>query len=400
MNAKRLFDTIVCFPLTEWEGLPHNSRHLMVEASRRGYRVVYVDPIGIRSLKLKRRDLSKVRRRVRQLRHPFAGVADGVWRLAPIAIPFQGRDAVRAINNRMLTRQIRAALRKLGAKEALLWSYSPQLLEMRLQIDFELAIYHRTDPYTEAPGIDASAIAAQEERAVTLADLCIAANRRSGAEAFSGARNTLVLPNGIDLSVFGSESRESDPIPDVGHPRLVAIGTIDSWTDLELLNDLALAHDDWQLVLAGDSLVRLGSLSSHPRVHVLGRLPYEQLPALLAGCDVGLVPWHVNAFTTGMCPGKIYQYLAAGLPVLSTPMLEPSDYDDHVSVAPGEPERFGAAIEELLRSNTPDLTEARRGYARRQTYAARFDEVETALGLAAAAKSLASPGSPAPELSP
>jgi glycosyltransferase involved in cell wall biosynthesis len=357
----------------------------MVEASRRGYRVIYVDPIGIRRSTLNRRDLAKIGRRLRNVSRPFVPVADGIWRLAPFGIPLQDIEIGRAINTRLLSHQIRKALRKLHAERVLLWSYSPHLLELRTHVDFDMALYYRTDPYTAAPGIDSRDIVNQEARAVALADLCIAANPRSAADAFSGARNKIVLPNGIDISVFGSESLGDDPIPHVGHPRLVVIGTIDSWTDLELLRDLMLAHSDWHLVLAGESKIQLESLTSLPRVHFLGRLSYDQLPALLAKCDIGLVPWHVNAFTTGMCPGKIYQYLATGLPVLSTPSLNTADYGNQVSVAPAEPEQFAAAIEELLRSKTPALAQSRKAYAREQTYSARFGEIEKELARIATA---------------
>ena len=102
MSKTPLVDTIVCLPITEWAGLPHNSRHPMNEAERRGYRVLWVDPLGLRSARLQRKDVEKLTRRLRQFRRPFARVSDRIWRLAPFGIPLQGTRLGTALNRRLL----------------------------------------------------------------------------------------------------------------------------------------------------------------------------------------------------------------------------------------------------------------------------------------------------------
>ncbi len=393
MQRRPLFDTIVCLPITEWAGLPHNSRHLMNEAERRGYRVLWVDPIGLRSARLQRKDVAKLTRRLLQFRRPFARVSDRIWRLAPFGIPLQGTRPGAALNRRMLAFQIRRALRRLGAERVLLWSYSPHLVKLRHLVNCDLTVYYRTDDYPSAPGVNIGRLRKLESEAATLADLCVTVNELSLTDLPNSTRRRLFVPNGVDLDVFKAGSRHDDPVAQVGHPRLLVIGTFDRWVDLDLLRNLMLQRPEWSLVLAGESKVDLEPLTALPKVTFLGQVQLDRLPSLIAGCDVGLVPHRVEPFTTRMSPGKVYQYLAMGLPVLCTPFVDPSIFAGQITVAPGDPVDFGEAIEELLASNSSELTAARRAFAAEQSWPVRFDAVEEALARILAEKPSKDPGS-------
>src|SRR5664280_2530751 len=120
----------------------------------------------------------------------------------------------------LLTAQIWFALRKLKAERTLLWVYSPQQVRLRKRIGSHIAIYYRTDAYPAAPDINSDYVESLESEAAALADLCIAANDRSLSDLPDNARRLLV-PNGIDLTVFDPGAHFADPIPEVGHPRLL-----------------------------------------------------------------------------------------------------------------------------------------------------------------------------------
>jgi glycosyltransferase involved in cell wall biosynthesis len=375
-RAQPLVDTIVCTPLTEWSGLPHNSKHLMKEAARRGYRVLWVDPIGIRRATLQRRDLARLARRFRHALRPLTYVAERTWRLAPVAIPLQSSAVVSAWNTRILAWQIRAAMWRLGAGRALLWSYSPQLLRLRTIVEFDLAIYHRTDDYPALPGMNAAVLEAAEANAVAFSDLCIAPARRYFSDALAGARRAAWVPNAIDPELFSAEGLV-DPLPAVPRPRILMAGTFDEWVDIGLLDDVARSRPDWSVVLAGERRIALDPLTSRPNVHFVGRLPYQQMPALIAHCDIGLVPFRLGRVASDATPGKIYQYLAGGLPVLCTPFLDGDVFGGHVATA--QSDAFVSAMSDLIRADSPKLRARRRAFAFTQTWSARFDAVEAEL---------------------
>jgi len=272
----------------------------------------------------------------------------------------------------------------------LLWSYSPYLVMLRKKIDCDLAVYFRTDDYLSAPGVNVSRLRKLESEAAALADICIAVNELSLADLPASARRRLLVRNGVDLKLFDPDSRSEDPIPQLSHPRLLVIGTFDSWFDRELLRSVMLERPDWQLILAGERKADLETLTALPNVTFLGRVELDRLPGLIAGCDIGLAPFTVDPFAVKGSPGKIYQYLAMGLPVLCTPFVDPSVFAGQLTVAPAEPGVFVKAIEDLLRADSPELAAARRSFAAERSWAVRFDAIEAELARALPARSLRS----------
>jgi len=166
----------------------------------------------------------------------------------------------------------------------------------------------------------------------------------------------------------------------VSRPRLLMMGTFDEWVDVDLLRAVMVANPHWSLVLAGDSKISLEQLSALENVHFLGRVPYEQLATLVSHCDVGLVPFRVGPVAADATPSKLYQYLAAGLPVLCTPFTNGDAFAGNVAVAPGDPVEFGGSIEHLLASDSPAARGERRAFAHQHSWSARFDTIEAALG--------------------
>ena len=369
-------DTIVCLPINEWSGLPVNSHHLMREAASRGYRVLYVDPIGLRRPRLARKDVAKLRRRLRQLLRPLSSVAPGVWRLAAVGVPLQDSRRGIALNKRLLAPQIRLALRRLKARRVLLWVYPPQLVTLRSAIPCDLVIYHRTDDYVSLPGMNAALLRACETQAVEAADLCIAPARAYLDGPLSKAHNALWVPNAVDHRMFDRSRIGADPLAHVSRPRLLMMGTFDEWVDVDLLRNVMSRRPAWNLVLAGNPKISLERLLALENVHFVGRVPYEKLPTLVWHCDVGLIPFRVGPVAADATPSKLYQYLAGGLPVLCTPFLDRELFDGHVTIASDAPEEFTAAIEDLLRVDSPAERRKRQAFVREHTWAARFDEIE------------------------
>lgn len=373
-------DTIVCLPINEWSGLPVNSHHLMREAGSRGYRVLYVEPIGLRRPALARKDISKLSRRLRQVLRPLSSVAPGVWRLATIGVPLQDSRRGIALNKRLLAPQIRLALRRLEARRVLLWVYPPQLFGLRSAIPCDLAIYHRTDDYVSLPGMNGELLAELESHAVGTADLCIAAARSYLDGPLREARNALWVPNAVDDRMFDKCRIGADPIARVSRPRLLMMGTFDEWVDVDLLRAVMVANPRWSLVLAGNAKISLERLLALENVHFLGRVPFEQLATLISHCDVGLVPFRIGPVAADATPSKLYQYLAGGLPVLCTPFTKEDAFAGNVAVAPADPVEFARSIERLLASDSPAAREERRAFAHQHSWSARFDMIEAALG--------------------
>jgi UDP-galactopyranose mutase len=146
-----------------------------------------------------------------------------------------------------------------------------------------------------------------------------------------------------------AEAEDQKPIP---HPRLGYYGVIDERLDLPLLDFVAQARPDWQLVLVGPVVkIDPATLPRRPNIHCLGQRSYQELPGYLTGWDVCLLPFARNDATRFISPTKTLEYMAAELPIVSTPITDVAEpYGDIVYLG-STPAQFLAACEAALSSD-------------------------------------------------
>ena len=176
-------------------------------------------------------------------------------------------------------------------------------------------------------------------------------------EAKHQKRSVHAFPSSIDRDHFmHARTRGEDPEDQkrIPHPRLGFFGVIDERFDIELLDAVAAARPHWQFVLVGPiTKIDPASLPQRLNTHYLGPKQYEELPKYIAGWDVALLPFAINESTRYISPTKTPEYLAAGKPVVSTPItdvIRPYGQMDLVRIA-GTAEEFRAAIEDALKPN-------------------------------------------------
>ena len=115
---------------------------------------------------------------------------------------------------------------------------------------------------------------------------------------------------------------------------------------------------------------------SPDNVHFLGQKPASAVPDYVAGFDVGLLPYRLNLETRHISPLKLYEYLAAGKPVVSTPIPAALPFSDTVSIA-AEPADYAAAVSLSLAKDSPRLREERQALASRNTWDDRVAAIES-----------------------
>ncbi|MDB6104323.1 MAG: UDP-galactopyranose mutase, partial [Gammaproteobacteria bacterium] len=126
---------------------------------------------------------------------------------------------------------------------------------------------------------------------------------------------------------------------DLGRPRLGFFGVIDERIDLELLEILGDAHPEWELIVVGPVVkIDPARLPRRPNIHFFGRRTYSELPKFVAGWDVCLLPFAINAATRFISPTKTLEYMAAEKPIVSTPITDVlGPYGKIVQIAKGAP---------------------------------------------------------------
>jgi UDP-galactopyranose mutase len=209
--------------------------------------------------------------------------------------------------------------------------------------------------------------------------------------------NVHCFPSSVDAAHFraaraGDPSAVAEAEDQAGlpRPRLGFFGVIDERLDLALLDHIAQARPEWQIVLVGPVVkIDPDSLPRRPNIHYFGQRSYDELPRYLRGWDVCLLPFAMNDATRFISPTKTLEYMAAELPIVSTPITDVVEpYGDMVYLG-ATPEEFLAACEAAL-SSSPDERARRSAQMRRVLAGTSWDvtvsAMETLLAAALAAK--------------
>ncbi|OIS91118.1 glycosyltransferase [Brucella cytisi] len=165
------------------------------------------------------------------------------------------------------------------------------------------------------------------------------------------------LPNGVNTTPFKKAYDEPVELATIAKPRIIYSGTLGPWLDTTALRTAALALPDLQFVLLGKSSVEHPSLANIANIHFLGTVPHYQVPAFLQHSDVGVIPFDIvnqREFVAAINPLKLYEYCAAGLPVVSYVSDETRKAGDLINYYT-TPEEFVTTIRSALaRANKKD----------------------------------------------
>jgi len=376
---------IVCVGFADWDGpLPTNQHHLMRRLGKRN-RVLFVESLGLRQPSLGGADLRRIVRRARRGIGPPRRSGD-VWVLSPLVVPLHRFAAVRSLNTWLLPRHVRRAANRLGMVRPILWGYVPQAEVLLDALDPCLVVYHCVDDIAAQKGVDAGSFRAAERGFAARADLVIASAPPLAERMRELSGNVLDAPNVADTALFATalEDGATDPaLERLPRPRLVFHGAISSTKlDLDLLAGVARLRPSWTLALvgpvgAGDPGTDVSALAALPNVHLLGPRGHEELPSLLRGADAGLIPYAINPLTVSVFPMKVYEYLAAGLPVVSTPL--PSLAGVEGIAFAGTAADTVAALERELAADGPEPRARRSLEAAGHSWEARLEQIEAAL---------------------
>ena len=379
---------IVCVGFADWEtDLQTNQHHLMARLAARN-RVLFVESLGLRRPQLAGRDLSRIARRLRSGLQP-PRERDGLHVLSPLVLPLHGNAAAEALNRRLLPALVARATRRLGMRRPLLWSYVPQAELLLDALDPSLVVYHCVDDISAHERIDTASFRAAEARFAARADLVLASAPELVRRMRELSANVLEAPNVADTALF-AEALDRDPgrpvdeaIAALPRPRLVFTGAISQVKlDFALIAELARTRPDWSIALVGpvglgDPHTDVAPLAAEPNVHLLGKRPYERLPEVLRGADAGLIPYVRSELTASIFPMKVYEYLAAGLPVVATP-LPALEGVGGVALAADAP-AFAARLQEELESDSPERRAARSAGAAEHSWDERLREIGEAI---------------------
>jgi len=190
-----------------------------------------------------------------------------------------------------------------------------------------------------------------------------------------------VVPNGVDYEHFTRPiGDEPDALRYIPRPRVVYVGAIAAWFDFELVVELARRMTDLNFVLFGPWASGIRAPSAYPNnIHILGPIEYEKVPDVLAYSDVGLVPFRDCELVQGVSPIKVYEYLAARLPVVSLRWKELDRESLPIFMASSASE-FDRGIRDALQMNL-EQRERLRIFAQSCSWEQRLERILERIGM-------------------
>ncbi|MFM0662226.1 glycosyltransferase [Paraburkholderia sediminicola] len=365
----------VLFSTADWDE-PYwtNKQHTASILAARGWRVLYVESVGFRSPKVgSGRDWARLWRRlwrgVQSLAIGPPQRAENVWVLSPLMVPAGHHlPFVRALNQALLRFTVTRFAKSRRFTDPVVWTYHPYMLDAIATLPRGPLVYHCVDDIATIPGVDVTAFNNAQQALLARCEAVFTTAKSLQETCLPYNPNTHYFGNVVDDVHFGQALHQADPVPAelaaIPEPRLVYHGVLSDFKiDFPLLLQTAQARPEWHWIIIGEEREGqrsglLAQLARLPNVHLFGYRSYQTLPQYLRGMQVGVLPTLLNEYTRSMFPMKFYEYLAAGLPVVSTPLDFAKEPRAGLEVG-GDLNAFIAAIEKQLARGKLSADEAR-----------------------------------------
>lgn len=352
---------LMCFCHLRWDFVFQRPQHLMTRAARTRRVFVVEEPVY---------DAGPSRLDVRE---DESGVRVVVPHL-PSGVSGHRRSAeLRGLVDELfVTEQIRRFV---------LWYYTPMMREFTSHLEPEAAVYDCMDELSAFAGAPPEMLA-REAELLKAVDVVFTGGQSLYEAKVHRHHHVHAFPSSIDAAHF-ARARGARPAPDdqaaIPGPRIGYAGVIDERLDIGLLDALARIRADWQFVMIGPVVkIDPASLPRPRNIHYLGMKPYADLPAYIGGWDVAFMPFALNDATRFISPTKTPEYLAAGRPVVSTPIrdvVRPYGERGLVRIAGGA-EEMARAIDAALGEDAADRVARADAFLRGRSWDRTWQEMD------------------------
>lgn len=300
-------------------------------------------------------------------------------------VPVSGSRLLANMSADRWYRAVFKAASRIGIHQPIIWMSQPEQVRALSSGKYGLSIYHIVDEYTGYTGTTAkqeSVLAAAEQLLLDTVDLTIAVSPELVRAKSAPGRDVFLVENAVNLREF-ELARSAGDVPEdllkIPRPRIGYSGLVGKRLDLKLIQDVACKRPEWSFVMIGvedsrDCESILSGLKDMPNVYFLGEKPPSRVASYVTGLDLGMLPYELNTETSHISPLKMYEYLAAGLPIVSTAIPASRRKANVVAIACDANEFDSRCAALLDNKNDQDISE-RLGEAAQSTWDNRIAEL-------------------------
>jgi glycosyltransferase involved in cell wall biosynthesis len=373
---------ILSFARDQWTDVPKRCRHHVLSRLAARSRVLFVSPPATH---------------IREAAHKLGNgalahggltqVTPGLFTFVPPPwLPYSHRPTLNRVLDGIRVSYIRHLLDRLEMHRPIVYVWHPAFIDIVERFEAPLVVYHCYDEYAAFRGANRDELERQEARLLRRADLVFTVSPGLRERRVGLNPNTFVVRNGVDADYFAKALAPQTVVPaDIARIRRPIIGCIarvvPEYFDAGLLRQIFLKRPDWSLVVIGPEIEELVSggddlrqLKTQPNVHFIGVRPFDSLPAYLKGMDVCVMPYRLTRNIQLGDSLKLYEYLAAGKPIVSVPLDFADDVRPFVLVA-HDADEWIAAIDDALANDDRAVRDGRLGVARHNNWDQRVDQI-------------------------
>jgi glycosyltransferase involved in cell wall biosynthesis len=301
-------------------------------------------------------------------------------------LPFLGK--LRVISEKLGLLLFKLQLRRCGFKPdvAIFYSYTYVFLLETLKSMNVKIIYDCIDDFSSFSDVsDISKVLEEEKTLITESSFVVATSKPLLKKISKINPKCLYVPNAADFNHIHEAVKVGEiprEIKNLNHPIIGFIGAVRDWIDVDLICKLADLHPGYSFLLIGPVNFGLEKLEKHSNIKLVGAKSYRVLPRYLACMDVCLIPFKINKLTLASNPIKLYEYLAAGKPVVSTALPEVCENASGLVYIARDEEDFIRKVEEAVKeaeSPNKELIMRRINFAKENSWEKRIETIEKLL---------------------
>lgn len=380
--------TFLCLASIDWDFNWQAAQEVATAFAAAGHRVLFVENTGVRPPALK--DLSRLRSRLRNWRrsHGEARPASGgVDVYSPLLVPLPYSRLATRFNARTMLRTIRRWLGPDRARPLIVITFLPTPL-VRAVIDAlapSLVVYYAVDRLSESSPA-ARPLRVHEEALLRDADVVFTTSDALRGFALAMGARPEMLAHGVRFNDFQRARQQRGESPVLLHelrgPVVGFVGSIRREIDLALVAEAARMAPDLQFVFVGPILTDVAALAALPNVRFVAQVPHSDVMRYMVRFDAGILPYVLNAYTAHIMPAKLKEYLAAGLPIVATPLpeiLRFADEHEGVVTVAEDAEAFVTALRRVVADSRPADVDRRTEVALQYDWSTQIDSMRSSI---------------------
>lgn len=379
----------------DWGGHPSSTQHL-IKVLRESRDVIWINSIGLRAPSVSVRDIGRIFNKVFAFassyltklkrpqqksqqeegknvtsdtgdKHHSANSRFKFKVISPLIFPCPNSSLMVKINRFLLKLQVKRSMESIEQRAPIVWTSLPTAVDYLSLFKGHADVYYCGDDFSALAGVDHDYVVPKEKKLLGQANMVFVASEAlnnkftqtdiakldSDDQCVKQAK-TVTIPHGVDTQLFGPAERPKPEDLPLGRPIAGFYGSISNWLDQKLIVEAAQILKGWDFVLVGNIECDVSLLKAQDNIHFLSAKAHHDLPNYLTHWQVALLPFVDNEQIRKCNPLKLREYLASGVPIVTTEFNAIKEYQDLVEVVNSKQNIADAIVRAAKRSD--DLT--------------------------------------------